>query len=135
MSRPVTCWAATVKGFWHWLWQKFSWAAVATVTCKTPGETCLGVIWSNQTRCRLGCWCRTMPRILCQAVGSNEAERASCARRRDASRGEGEWVVSMASFSCTSTFTFTFTCTGLRVRVYAHEPDQFKIANKQTYIE
>src|SRR5689334_23124700 len=69
----------------------------------TPLVSCRGIIWSNQTRLRLGCWCRTLARICCQAEGS---KTASAARREvpaalaaePASRGDGEWVVSMMSF-------------------------------------
>ena len=41
-SRPVTAWAAAVKGCWHWPWQKLSWAGVATVTWMTPLVNCRG---------------------------------------------------------------------------------------------
>src|SRR2546430_3918367 len=74
-----------------------------------PLVNCFGVIWSNQTRCRLGCWARTIPWICCQVPGSKEcelfceacgpSEAAADARRADGESGrvEGEWVVSMAT--------------------------------------
>src|SRR5688572_2396169 len=109
MSRPVTACAAAVKGCWHWLWQKLSWAGVETVTWMTPPVSCRGTIWSNQTRLRLGWLCRTFCRIRAQVVGSRAAlSRALLARRDDAgaftdlvtappSRAAGDWVVNMAS--------------------------------------
>jgi hypothetical protein len=92
----VTCLCGGVNGCWHWLWQKFSWAGVATVTWMTPLVSCRGTIWSNQTRLRLGCWSLTFCRIDRQTFGSTGG--CSATRRLVDSRGEGEWVVSMSTF-------------------------------------
>src|SRR5690242_1452643 len=89
-------WAAAVNGCWHWLWQKFSCAGVATVTWITPLVNCRGAIWSNQTRLRLGCWSRTFWRMARHRLVSTGG--GSTARRTVDSRGEGEWVVSISAF-------------------------------------
>src|SRR3954464_9289851 len=63
-----------------------------------PLASCRGASWSNHERFRLGCCVRTICRIFCQVVGSNDdAAAASGCARREASRWGGVWVVNMAA--------------------------------------